>query len=156
MSAANLKLLQASSFGDVANMEAALKQGADINASDAKQWGTPLLWAIYCLHQNAVALLLKQGADLNVVTGKGLSTKYNNKNVFELLDALGNANKSSIFFAALKDVAKRNNKAGQKAFESMFAIQNIRELLEKRFQANQLLQETNTDSTSTALEKFAK
>lgn len=52
--------------GDVANVLLAIERGADLDATDDKQRGTPLAWAAAGGHDDTVRLLLRHGADPTV------------------------------------------------------------------------------------------
>lgn len=78
-------------FGNVAQLEMVLKNGADINA---KYYGyTPLMLAIHHGDTDMVKRLLKSGADVDIVNNEGknalmLARENGDKDILELvLDA---------------------------------------------------------------------
>jgi ankyrin repeat protein len=70
----NNKLIDAAKNGSVADVEAALADGADINAKDVGNGITALIWASQNNHIDVVKLLLDNGADVNVKNSNGVTS----------------------------------------------------------------------------------
>src|SRR5678815_4571392 len=58
-------LLEASRTGDAAMMDLLLARGVDVNAAEAGQQTTALMWAAAENHLDVVELLIEAGADVN-------------------------------------------------------------------------------------------
>jgi ankyrin repeat protein len=69
--ASDVDLLDARASGDTVNIQAALKRGANPNTRDADHGGTPIIVAIWQGHFDAVALLIREGADQDLAGAGG-------------------------------------------------------------------------------------
>ena len=75
--------------GDVERVEQLLIGGADVNAPDADDEGTPLQWAMFTNQTNVVRLLLEYGANPNIDGPLGtplqVAISRGNSEMFQLL-----------------------------------------------------------------------
>lgn len=70
----NNKLIDAAKSGSSADIEAALADGADINAKDVGNGITALIWASQNGHIDVVKVLLDKGADINIKNSNGVTS----------------------------------------------------------------------------------
>ena len=100
----NAKLIQASEKGNVADVQAVLTDGADINATEVREYSgvyvrglTALMMASANGRTEVVKLLLDKGADVNVksniddvdYTALKVAKKNKRKDIIEILEKAG-------------------------------------------------------------------
>jgi ankyrin repeat protein len=128
----NAKLIQAIKNGNLAGVDAALKEGADINTTN---YGfTPLIWASSLDNWEAAKLLIEKGADVNAKYTDGWAkstdyftalywaSKYDNADIVRLLIEKGAiVNETNGAYALMKakekgytDIVQMLEKAGAK------------------------------------------
>ena len=72
VSAETIRLLAAATQGDISEMDAAIKAGADVNGSD-EVVGPPLVAAASGGNPEAVKFLLEKGANVNATDNQGIT-----------------------------------------------------------------------------------
>ena len=73
---ASRSLIDAAKTGKLSAVERALKQGADIEATDKEYGSTALIWATYGGHRRIVELLLQKGANPNAANIEGRTSLF--------------------------------------------------------------------------------
>ena len=68
---ATSRLFEAARLGNVANVQAALDAGGDVNSRETHTQATPLHWASAYGNQEAVKSLIANGADVNAKDAHG-------------------------------------------------------------------------------------
>ncbi|KZC14655.1 Ankyrin repeat domain-containing protein 40 [Dufourea novaeangliae] len=83
------RLKEAVCFGDIEAVQQLLNIGVDVNAQNFHNGWTPLHWACKKGYLNIAALLLKNGADKNIKSEKGLTptSTCTNPQILQLLSA---------------------------------------------------------------------
>ncbi|OHD69138.1 MAG: hypothetical protein A2W19_05990 [Spirochaetes bacterium RBG_16_49_21] len=103
-------LMRASAGGDVENIQYYLQKGENINGVD-KSGFTPLLWAVYYGHEQAVEFLIKKGADINYKIPKDFGDLRTGSTPLMLSSYYQNANiiKTLLKHGVNKNIANANN-----------------------------------------------
>jgi len=107
-------------MGTPESVQAAINQGADVNAQDPLYGRTPLLWAAW-RNQNpeVITILLKAGADVNMKDANGCTPL--------LWAAWGNQNPEviTVLLKAGADAKAKNNQ-GKTAFDNAQANEKLK------------------------------